>query len=166
MIIKNHITYHGQRFDITYQDVDSFDDLPTGKCSQVYGLCFYNGKIVVGYEINKKEWGLIGGGIKSGETVGQALVREVKEETNMQITKSWPVGFQHVMPENKYQLRYCCIVKPFGPFESDPDGDISEIKLIHPHEFTNYFPWGKIGERLLERSVGLIQEKTNEVLHN
>lgn len=30
------------------------------------------------------------------------------------------------------QTRSLCLVEPYGPFLSDPDGDISEIKLVDP----------------------------------
>jgi hypothetical protein len=46
-------------------------------------------------------------------------------------------------------------VKPYGDFISDPDGSITEIKLIDPKEYKQYFDWGEIGERIIERAIEL-----------
>ena len=53
--------------------------------------------------------------------------------------------------------RSMCTVEPFGPFEKDPVGDVTEVKLIDPKDYKEYFNWGAVGERLLERAL--------EVLH-
>jgi 8-oxo-dGTP pyrophosphatase MutT (NUDIX family) len=160
VIIKNQILLDGKLINITYHDADSFADLPLTKCHQVYGFCFYKGKLIIGYEINKQRWQLIGGGIEPGETFEQTLFREVKEESNMNIVKFWPVGFQWVMPEDTYQPRYCCLVEPYGAFVSDPDGDITKIKFIKPEYFPKYVDWQKIGDRLVERSVELVNKSS------
>jgi len=156
MVIKNQILYLGSKIDLIYKDADSFEDLPLEKCMQVHSLCFYNGKIVIGFDGNKKHLVLIGGGREPGETLGQTLVREIKEESNMRVIKYWPVGSQYVVQEDTYQIRYCCLVEPYGPFVFDPDGDITRIQMINPKEFSKYFDWGDIGDRLVERSLDLI----------
>ena len=38
---------------------------------------------------------------------------------------------------------------------SDPDGDVTEIKLIDPKDINQYFDCGKNGERQLERALML-----------
>ena len=158
MIIKNQILYRGNKIDLIYEDSDSFDKIPIEKIKQVYSLCFYNGKIVIGFEGNHKNWVLIGGSREPEEKLEQTLSREVKEESNMRIIKYWPIGSQYVVQEDIYQIRYCCVVEPFGPFVSDPDNDILKIKMIAPDEFGRYFEWGEIGDRLLIRSLSLIKE--------
>lgn len=156
MIIKNQILYLGKKIDLIYKDADSFDNLPIEKCKQIHSLCFYNSKIVIGFEGNNKRWVLIGGSREPEEKLEQTLVREVKEESNMRVLKYWPIGWQYVVQEDAYQIRYCCLVEPYGPFVSDPDEDILKIRLINPNEFSNYFDWGNIGDRLIERSLNLI----------
>lgn len=163
MVIKNQILYFDKKINLIYKDANSFDDLPIEKCKQVYGLCFYNGKIVIGFEKHKKHWVLIGGSRESEEKLDQTLVREVKEESNMRIIKFWPIGSQYVIQEDAYQIRYCCLVEPYGPFISDPDGDIIKIKFIDQKYFSKYFNWGKIGERLVKRSLNLINKENNSV---
>lgn len=144
-----------------YQDADSFEHLEYEKCRQVYGVCFCNTLLVIGYGGNKKNWGLIGGTIEKGETFEQTLRQEIQEESNMRILSFKPVGYQKVIDLKDdnyiYQLRYSCIVEPFGPFEFDPAGSVTEIKLISPSQYKKYFNWGKIGDRIINRAVELMQ---------
>ncbi len=153
--------YSGIEYIFEYSDSDSFDHLDKTKCTQTYGVCFYDGKIVIGYNGKKKFWGLVGGTIEKGETFEQTLKREVKEESNMEVLSFLPIGYQKCIDTRDesfdYQLRYACIVKPYGPFTSDPAGSIAEIKLIDIKDYKQYFDWGSIGERIMERA--------SEILH-
>jgi hypothetical protein len=45
------------------------------------------------------------------------------------------------------------IVEPIGEFKSDPDGDVTEIKLINPSDYKEYFDWGVIGDRIMEQAL-------------
>lgn len=131
--------------------------LPYDKCKQVYGVCFYGNKIVVGFSRKMKKWSLIGGTIEPGELFTQTLRREVQEESNMKVIKSWPIGYQKVVEEDIYQLRYACVVEPYGEFISDPDATenngVDKIKLVGINEFISYVKWGQIGEQMLKRSI-------------
>jgi ADP-ribose pyrophosphatase YjhB (NUDIX family) len=152
-----------EKFLIEYEDADSFDHLSKDRCKQTYGVCFCDDKMVIGFGGMKSGWGLIGGSIEAGETFEQTLTREIQEESNMQVLKQLPVGYQKVTPEGKesfYQLRYVCMVRPLGPFVVD-GGDgmskkgITEIKLIDPVDAKKYFDWGEIGDRIIERAIEL-----------
>ncbi len=157
MVIEEPSEYEGRIFQLKWTDVDTFDDLDPQLCTQTYGVCFVDDKIVIGK--NKKgTWSLIGGKIEPGETIEQALVREVQEESNMKVLKHRPLGNQQVTnPEGKiyYQLRSVCIVEPYGEFVEDPAESVVEIKLIDPKEYKQYFDWGKIGERIIQRAIEL-----------
>ena len=52
-----------------------------------------------------------------------------------------------------------CIVEPYGDFVADPDGDITEIKLIDPWDYKKYFDWGIIGEHIMKRAMDMKKEK-------
>ena len=149
----------GVPYIFEYEDADSFDSLPYEKCAQVYGVCFEGDKLLIGFGGNKKDWGLVGGTVESGETFEETLRREVQEETNREILVCLPLGYQKMTDTRDgtfvYQLRYVCDVRPFGPFIEDPAGGVTKIKLIEPAEYKNYFNWGKIGERMIERSLEL-----------
>lgn len=158
-LTNNYIGHAGVEYIFEYSDAESFDDLDISKCTQVYGVCFCEGKIVIGYNGKKKTWGLVGGTIEKGETLEQTLVREVQEESNMEVLSSLPIGYQKVIDTRDgsfyYQLRYACLVQPHGPFVSDPADSITEIKLVNLAQYKEYFDWGSIGDRIMERALEL-----------
>lgn len=150
----------GEKAKFEYSNVDSFE-IDINKVVQVYGICFMDKKMIIVKSTGG--WSLPGGSREDGESIETALRREIKEETNMKIIDWRPIGIQTVFQEGKepfYQIRAFCNVQPFGPFISDPDGDITEFKFIDPSEFKNYFDWGEIGEEILRRAV-TINEKLN-----
>ncbi|PIP55679.1 MAG: hypothetical protein COX06_01985 [Candidatus Zambryskibacteria bacterium CG22_combo_CG10-13_8_21_14_all_42_17] len=58
------------------------------------------------------------------------------------------------------QTRSFCIVEPYGDFVADADaeGDVTEIKLIDPKDYKQYFDWGEIGESIIKRVIELNYE--------
>ena len=148
----------GQVLDcIYYEVVDPMQDLEGKIPHGVHGFCFYKGKMVVVYSEKKKYWTPPGGGIGKGETYKEALIREVKEETNMKVLHQELIGFIDVyeMGRTIRQTRSFCIVEPYGDFVSDPDLDegVTEIKLIDPTDYKQYFDWGEIGDRIMQRAL-------------
>lgn len=87
----------------------------------------------------------------------EAVVREVLEETNMRVLKQRVIGYQNVFEPRRVttQVRLVCIVEPVGPFtaDADPEGDITEIKLIDPKDIKQYFDWGEVGDYVLARAL-------------
>lgn len=158
-ITEPYLGKSGVSYIFEYHDVDSFDGLEYSLCRQVYGVCFYGDKIVIGYGGKKQNWGLIGGTIEKGETFIQTLMREIQEESNMRVLSWLPVGYQKTTDTRDnsfvYQLRYVCTVQPYGPFTSDPAGAITKIELVDPKDVKKYFDWGKIGDRIIERGLEL-----------
>jgi len=158
MEIKTTIVYEGKKYKLEYSDLDDFSILPLELCRQIYGVCFVDGKIIVAKNGKKNTWGLPGGTIEKGETIDQAFRREIIEETNSEILKSLPIGYQRTVDSDGkyiYQLRSCCLVKRLGEFTSDPAGSVTEIKLINPNDHKKYFDWGNIGERIIKRAIEL-----------
>ena len=158
-ITEPHKDNDGVEYIFEYSDTDSFDMLPYEQCRQTYGVCFYEDQLVIGFGGKKHAWGLIGGTIEEGETFEQTLAREIQEESNMEVLSALPIGYQKVTNNRDkgviYQLRYACKVRPFGPFLSDPAGSVTEIKLINPKDYRQYFDWGAIGERIIGRALEL-----------
>ena len=158
-IIEDYFGSDGGKYIFEYHDTDSFDHLDYSLCRQVYGVCFYKDKIVIGYGGHKKSWGLIGGTIEKDETFKQTLKREIQEESNMEVLLCLPIGYQKVINTRDnsfiYQLRYVCNTIPYGPFISDPAGSVTKIEIIDPREYKKYFDWGKIGERIINRALEL-----------
>jgi len=123
----------------------------------VHAFCFYNKKLIVVYADSKGHWGPPGGHIEKGESYEEAVIREVLEETNMRVLKQELIGYQDVYEKEPKQIirqtRSFCLVEPVGDFVSDPDGEITEIKLIDPKDYKKYFDWGEIGNRIMEQAI-------------
>lgn len=158
------VTSSGQELDVIYKEgADPYEDMEGKMFTGVHAFCFCGDKLVVVYHQDKKYWTPPGGGIEKGETYEQAVVREVKEETNMKVSHQELIGYQDIYEPGRTirQTRSYCIVEPYGDFVSDPDGDISEIKLIDPKDYKQYFDWLKIGDHIMERAVEMLK-KYNE----
>jgi ADP-ribose pyrophosphatase YjhB (NUDIX family) len=144
---------------VTYEDADSFESLDFSKITQVYAVCLLKGKMVIVFHGKRKSWSLVGGSIEPGESLEDCLKREIKEESNMEVLDFKPVGYQMVQTGYKtiYQLRYVCNVEQYGEFTGDPDGKITEIKVIDPKDYKQYFDWGEIGDRIVERALKILK---------
>jgi ADP-ribose pyrophosphatase YjhB (NUDIX family) len=156
MEIKSSLSnYAGEELQVTYKDIYSIEELEGRSVKAVHAFCFYNDKLVIVYAEKKGYWTPPGGAVETGETAEQATVREVMEETNMKVLTHAFIGYQDIFESNGVvtQTRSVCIVEPYGDFVSDPDGDITEIKLIDPSEYKKYFDWGEIGNHILHRAL-------------
>jgi len=142
----------GQTLKVIYSESDPLISLDGEVLQGIHAFCFYGDQMVL-VKHPKSGWMPPGGSIESGETYEQAVIREVKEETNMKVVFQKLIGFQDVYEPERIirQTRSFCIVEPYGDFTSDPTGEITEIKLIDPKEYKNYFDWGEIGDRIMEQ---------------
>lgn len=149
------INRSGQKLDLIYREDDPLIDLEGKILQAVHAFCFCGDKLVVVYAAEKGYWAPPGGGIELGETYEEAVIREVKEETNMKVLSQKFIGYQDIYEPDRIvrQTRSVCVVEPYGPFVKDPDGDITEIKLIDPKDYKKYFDWGEIGERIMDRAM-------------
>lgn len=147
----------GQVLDVVYRDIKNESDLGGRKIKGVHAYCFCGNKLVLVYAKNKGYWTPPGGGVEEGEDIHHAVQREVKEETNMDVLHQCLIGYQDIFESQGVvsQTRSVCIVESCSPFVSDPDGDITEIKLIAPEDYKRYFDWGKIGDRIMTRALEL-----------
>jgi ADP-ribose pyrophosphatase YjhB (NUDIX family) len=80
-------------------------------------------------------WALPGGRMDPGETVGQTIIREVREETGLEITIVCKVG-EYVEKGVKDDVEYeyyptCFLVKPVGGEIKMQESEIQEINLFN-----------------------------------
>jgi len=131
---------------VVYRDIESLEELDGRTVHGVHAFCFVGEKLVIVYSEAKGYWTPPGGGVEQGETVEEAIIREVLEETNMRVLRQRIIGYQEVSESHRLttQVRSVCIVEPIGPFiaDADPEGDVTEIKLIDPKDIKQYFDWG------------------------
>lgn len=149
---------NGEIYKFRYYELANYSNLDLAKIKQIYGVCFCKDKMVIVLNSKEGTWGLVGGKPEEGESIQQALQREVQEESNMQVLRWRPIGVQEVTDPDEniyYQLRVVCKVQPFGDFTLDPAGTITEVKLIDPKDYKDYFDWGEIGEKIVQRAVQL-----------
>ncbi len=82
----------------------------------------------------KGYWALPGGRMDSGETIEQTIVREVKEETGLDVTIAGKIG-EYIEKGVKDEVEYefyptCFLVKPESGETKKQDSEIQEIKLF------------------------------------
>ncbi len=158
MEIKSKMNCVDNEFGVVYRDIDSVLELGDRRVTGVHAYCFYNDKLVIVYAAKKDTWTPPGGGVEKGETAEEAVIREIKEESNMRVLHHQFIGYQDITEPRGVitQTRSFCIVEPYGDFIEDPDeGDITEIKLIDPKDYKQYFDWGEIGDHIMERALEL-----------
>lgn len=149
----------GQTLKACYREGDPLQGVDQVVLQGVHAFCFNNDKLII-VKHPLSGWMPPGGRIEPGESYEEAVVREVKEETNMRVTHQALIGYQDIYEPDRVirQTRSVCIVEPDGPFVPSVEEEITEIKLIDPADYKNYFDWGEIGERLMERALELKNE--------
>lgn len=160
-IKSSFINRSGKEIQTEYfEGINPTEQLEGRSLECVHGFCFCGDKLVIVYSEKKGYWSFPGGGIEKNEYWEDALIREVKEETNMKILYSEFIGFQDVYDENRIarQTRSFCVVEPYGDFTMDGDtegGDVTAIKLIDPKEYKDYVNWGEILDHVIVRALDM-----------
>lgn len=108
-------------------------------------------------------WGFPKGHVEQGETEGQTLRREVREETSLEGIKVVP-GFRQY---TKYYFRRGqeTVFKEVAFYLAESSGGV--VKISHEHQGFEWLPYEKAMQRLsfkntkmvLEKAVGLLQGK-------
>jgi hypothetical protein len=145
-------------------DCNDFSELELKKAREVRGLVLdENNKIlIVG---NGKTWNLPGGAVEKNETLEQALIREVYEESAVIINEKtikpffYQIGFvknsNNTWINEGYQTRFICKIKTKDKFIKDPDLDVKYQKYVLINELDKYIKWD---------SIKFIQNKLNYFL--
>lgn len=96
----------------------------------VAGILVYKNKLVLvkpNYFPNNK-WALVAGYVERGESAEQALIREVKEETNLNVKIIKPIETYPVL-KNEKNLLYIVFYVEANDGEIKPSSEIEKVRL-------------------------------------
>jgi ADP-ribose pyrophosphatase YjhB (NUDIX family) len=132
---------------------------PLEESTQALGICFTGDRRIVLVTWNGADWSLPGGSLERGETLEQALVREVREEACARVVSSRYIGCQRVEELDGdrlayYQTRFWARVELD---EFRPEHEMTARRLVAPEEFRATLFWGG------EATAGLILERGLEI---
>jgi 8-oxo-dGTP diphosphatase len=95
---------------IMTKPLDAENSLPIFRIG-VFALIFNNEKqILLGHRRDIDWWNLPGGGMESGETVDEALCREVREETGLEVKVERLIGVYSKPQKQEVVLTFRCQV--------------------------------------------------------
>ena len=158
LLTNEYVGNSGVKYIFEYYECDSFNHLPKDAIVQCYAIAFHKDKfLVVNNTAKPGHYTPVGGTVDPGEHYDDTLIREIREESNRKVLEFKPIGYQKVtdtrgIQEPYYQLRYFAIVEPYGPFVSDPAGKVTEVIECDKNDYKQYFDWGEIGDRIIERA--------------
>lgn len=143
----------GEPREVVYREDDPNKDMESKEWGSARGVCFCGDKMVI--VRSRGQWGAPGGRIESGETLEQALAREIQEETNMRVLEHEFIGYIDIIDPGltRRYVDFFCEVEPVGPFVADPDVSVTEIKLIDPQNIKEYFDWGEMGNHIVAQAL-------------
>jgi 8-oxo-dGTP diphosphatase len=90
-------------------ELDAASSLPIFRIG-VFALIFDEGRILLGHRRDIDWWNLPGGGMEAGETVDEALRREVHEETGLEVEVEQLVGVYSKPQKQEVVLTFRCRV--------------------------------------------------------
>ena len=143
-------TWEGQKCRFEVFLADTFEALD--KVTQAYGIVFDNKNQILVVSGDNRSWILPGGEVEKGESLVDALKREVYEEAAVRIDEGYIMPFFYqkafIFKSSKWifdgtQVRFLTRMKSKEKFVSDPDGDMKFQKFIPIKDLGEYLNWGK-----------------------
>ena len=133
---------------------------------QVYAVIFNDkNEILICRKDKNSDWHLPGGSVENDEHLKEALIREVIEEADIEISNIINLGVQKVeFPKNPnkhegsifYQARLVAKVKNILPQTIDPDdGIIWERRFVKASDVKKFVKWKKTGNAMFSDAISL-----------
>lgn len=132
---------------------------PAELVTQALGLCFTADGLVVMVTWDGRQWTFPGGTVEDGESIAQALVREVAEEACARVVRYRYLASQHVAdPRNPdgvpsyYQTRWWARVE-LDPWQ--PRHEMTGRRLLPPDQVLETLSWRRkeLADRLLDLAL-------------
>jgi ADP-ribose pyrophosphatase YjhB (NUDIX family) len=100
------------------------------------------GELLLQKRTDNELWGLPGGAMNIGESVGEAVIREVKEETTLDVEPTGVVGIYsdpgHVIAyadgEVRQEFSICFAARVVGGHIAVGDQESTEVRFVKPSE--------------------------------
>jgi 8-oxo-dGTP pyrophosphatase MutT (NUDIX family) len=122
-----------------------------------------NDKVLVMYR-NKQGsqyYTLVGGRVADGETPETALVREIKEETGLEITNARLVFVEYHQPPYNEQYIYLCEVAPHADVvlqDTSEEAQLNKLSVnIHKPQWTDKKAFAKIAFRTPQLQEAIVK---------
>lgn len=141
--------------DVEWYDVLSKDDIPDIKWHQVYIIGDLDGHVpIVMYDDDRDN--LPGGRTEQDESIAETMIREIKEELNMEIISWEPLGYQKCTHATSgdvaYQFRAYAKLNKIDDFINDPGGRVIGYRLVEIDDVNRTIGYGEIGDRLISNA--------------
>jgi ADP-ribose pyrophosphatase YjhB (NUDIX family) len=133
---------HGRRYRIAWFDPPFRP--PLAESTQALGICFTGDHRIVLVTWNGTEWSLPGGRPEPGETLEEALAREVREEACARVIDCRYIGCQRVEELDGDRLAYYQ-TRFWARVELDeflPGHEMTARRLVTPGTFRTALFWG------------------------
>lgn len=109
-----------------------------------------HGQLLIQKRTDNELWGLPGGAMNIGESIGQAVVREVREETALNVEPTGVVGIYsdpgHIIAyangEVRQEFSICFTARIIGGQLAVGDNESTEVRFVDPSELAQ-LPMGK-----------------------
>jgi ADP-ribose pyrophosphatase YjhB (NUDIX family) len=108
------------------------------------------GELLLQKRTDNDLWGLPGGAMNIGESIGQAVIREVKEETSLDVEPTGVVGIYsdpgriiaYANGEVRREFSICFTARIIGGQLAVGDQEATEVRFVKPSELDG-LPMGK-----------------------
>lgn len=166
-IFEEQTTWGDEKFFCEY--IDDLDFSKIEPVTQVQALCFTSNRKFVIYEDIHGNYGLPGGSVEKGESLEEALFRELREEVAVRPIEYGPLLYLKITnlsqrpPTITYQARYWARVELLDEEVSDPAGKAIRRYVVSEKKLLEYVKWGEKLKVYLNQMKKLHrQEKSND----